>query len=188
MTHALRERTTPLALAKARQVIEFKGKVSDFERLTQVVSDDLAALETAKRPRNWQDSPLNGRLSFSFADVQERLPQVDGSADTSVPAVCQRCLEPCTLALETAIHYLLLPSGETGEGRSDYEVWELERSVFRPAELVEEALLMALPIAALHADPADCGPLAATLAADAPDVVETTRPFADLRQRMKGNE
>ena len=188
MAHALRDRNTPEILAKSRQVIDFEGSLADFERLSGIVEQDLASLETAERPADWRAAPLEARLSFDFADVQEHLPAVTGFARARILAVCQRCLEPCEIDLEAGIRYLLLPADKATAATDDYEVWELEAAAFRPADLVEEALIMALPISASHADKAACGPLAGQLEPGDEGSVETTRPFADLKRLMKESD
>ncbi len=184
MAHALRDRNTPDILAKSRQVIDFEGSLADFERLSGIVEQDLSTLETADRPADWRAAPLTARLSFEFADVQEHLPAVNGVATARIKAVCQRCLEPCEIDLEAGIRYLLLPADKATAATDDYEVWELEATSFRPADLVEEALIMALPISASHADRASCGPIAGQLEPGGDSGSETSRPFADLKRLM----
>ncbi len=184
MAHALRDRNTPAILAKSRQVIDFEGSLADFERLSGIVEQDLASLDAADRPAGWRAAPLEARLSFEFADVQEHLPAVNGFARARIQAVCQRCLEPCEIDLEAGIRYLLLPADKATVATEDYEVWELEAASFRPADLVEEALIMAMPISASHADRAACGPIAGQLETGEENGAETTRPFADLKRLM----
>ncbi|MEM9208087.1 MAG: YceD family protein [Pseudomonadota bacterium] len=184
MAHALRDRNTPEILAKSRQVIDFEGFISDFDRLTGIIESDLALLDPAERPAGWRKAPLTARLSFGFADVQEHLPAVTGFARARVSAVCQRCLEPCEIDLDVGLRYLLLPADQATTATDDYEVWELEASSFEPADLVEEALIMALPISASHADRTACGPIAGQLDSGERGVADSTRPFAELKRLM----
>lgn len=186
MAHALRDLTTPAALARARQVIEFQGKLSEFKGLAAALARDLERLDADDRPDRWRDSTVEARLEFGFADVRETLPTVTGRATVNVPVVCQRCLEPFGMTLTAEIRYVLLASGEAVGESSEIEVWELEASSFRPFDLVEEALLMALPVSALHPNADDCGPLAERIAPGTASDREGTRPFADLRSRMSG--
>jgi uncharacterized protein len=184
MAHALRDRNTPKALAQGRQVIDFEGQLAEFDRLCEIVERDLGALDASRRPANWRKRTLRARLEFGFADVSEQLPVVNGSASVTVPAVCQRCLEPCELALVADIRYLLLAGDSATSASEDYEVWELDEPQLRPADLVEEVLVMALPISAVHGDRSECGALAERIGGEAPQAGETARPFADLRTLM----
>jgi len=188
MAHALRDRRTPTALAQSRQVIDFKGRLSDFEQLERIIVRDLESLDEADRPPDWRNAGLKAILEFGFVDEAEALPAVTGFAEVEAAAVCQRCLEPCTLPLRADFKYLLLPAEHPVGPVPDYEVWELDAPWFRPSDLVEEVLVMAMPIAASHDRPSDCGPLAAQLGGEAETTPKAARPFADLRSMMKGND
>ena len=172
MGNPLRERHTPAELAAIGQVIEIAEKISNFERLAASVEADLVALDPDKIPSGWRETSVDGELRFGFAGG---LPAMDGEAGVEVYAVCQRCLEPMKLALQTEFR-LLLAEGEL----DDYEVWELEERTFRPIDVVDEALVMAIPITVLHADSKQCRPMKA----DKEAVEEKTRPFAALRAQM----
>ena len=184
MGHALSDRSTPRALAQARQVIEFKGRLEHFPHLTEITARDLATLDAGERPADWRKSPVSVTLDFGFADLRETLPAVTGKVSAELPAVCQRCLEVCTIALSQDLRYLLLPAEQSGGAPEDFEVWELDDATIRPAELVEEALVMALPVAATHARPEDCGSLATSADGGQAEGDEPTRPFAGLRELM----
>ena len=191
MAHPLRDRGTPRALAESRQVIDFKGNLSDFERLSGIVEADLQTLSEAERPAQWRRAQVQVGLEFGFADVKAAVPVVTGSASVTLDAVCQRCLEGFALPLEVTMRYLLLPAGERAEaydGYEDYDVWELAEDRLIPQDLVEEALIMALPLSATHASLDECGPLASQVN-DAREVAtERVRPFAGLKAQLKGNE
>lgn len=99
--------------------------------------------------------------------------------------MCQRCLEPLTLLLAQELKLLLTsPDGSPATG-GEFEPWEIDEAVIRPADIVDEVLIMAMPLAAMHADRRDCGPLAGLLATDPPAAGDTARPFADLRARLR---
>ena len=185
MAHALRDKTTPLALAQSRQVIDFEGRLRDFVQLSRSVGQDLDALDDGQVPPDWQDNRLQARLSFGFADGRDALPAVDGAASAQLQLMCQRCLEPFELELTTELHYLLLTSEQSAAQLGGYEVWELEKPTFRPSDLVEEALIMALPMAPMHEDVKDCGALIEGLGETSTGDSDIARPFADLRSLMK---
>ena len=186
MAHALLDRNTPKALAQSRQVIDFEGTLTDFDRFCQIISGDLGALEQADRPVNWRARPLTAHLEFGFADLAESLPAVTGTVTAEVPAVCQRCLEVTEIGINAEFRYLLVHGKHSDvEG---FDVWELDDPAFRPSDLVEEVLTMALPLSAMHETTKECGPLAREFD-DGPEVTnETARPFADLRALMNDKE
>jgi uncharacterized metal-binding protein YceD (DUF177 family) len=61
------------------------------------------------------------------------------------------------------------------------EPWELDDEMVCPAEIVEEVLIMAMPLSAMHDDAAACREFEA--AGD--EVEQTTRPFAALKARLE---
>ncbi len=186
MAHALRDRNTPKSLAQSRQVIDFEGTLSSFQRFCQVIDDDLAALEGAERPANWRAKPLVARLEFGFADLAESLPAVSGRVTVEVALVCQRCLEVMELGIDADFRYLLVHGKHTDV--DGYDVWELDEPSFRPSDLVEEVLTMALPLTAMHERIEDCGPLAGQLVGEPEKTNEVARPFADLRALMDNKD
>lgn len=181
MANPLLARAAPELLARRGQAIDIVEHVSTFARLAEIVAGDHASLEAAQVPPRWRERPVTVELAFAWADVAERVPRVEGRASTTVPMTCQRCLECCEISLVADIALLLLPAGEGRAAGEALEVWELEEETLRPLELVEEALVMALPFAAKHADTAECAALAAVPAEERTD---TVRPFAGLKDKL----
>ncbi len=177
MGSRLRDRCTPQELAASGQIIEINEKIGELEQLPRIIEQDLASLDAQARPDNWRDATLCGTLRFHFADAQGRVPALEGQVAVTADAVCQRCLKALKLPLEATLRVLLLTPGQAVNEFDGYDAWELEETSVRPLELVEEALIMAMPFAAMHAD--DCVVL------DAADEEETTKPFADLRRQMQ---
>ncbi len=171
-------------LADSQQVFDISLKIKDFPRLTEAVEREMDALEPAERPPSWVDLPVSGKIGFGYADERSGSVSAELAVSAEVPVVCQRCLELFEFELETAAALLFAQDGADGDGvavREGYESWELNDDRVRPAELVDEALVMAMPFAAKHQEDR-CG------ASFAPDEEErnTTRPFADLKALMAG--
>ncbi len=181
MGNPLRDRRTPQEFAASSQVIDFECEIGDFERLAKIVESDLSALEADRIPAGWRERKISGQLGFGFADAQQGLPRLEGRVSATVDAVCQRCLEP--FELELSVDLKLLFGGEESQAaeESGFEFWELEEETMRPLDIVDEALVMAMPLAVLHEDSETC------MAPD--DVVDegrdTIRPFAALKSQME---
>ena len=182
MGNPLRDRRTPSEFAECGQVIEFSEKIGEFERLGEIVKGDLEALEPDKIRPDWRDSVIAGRLSFGFPASADGLPALQGRVSGSIYAVCQRCLEAFELPLAIDIR-LLFAADDSAAAIDGYEDWELEEDTLRPLDVVEEALIMALPLAAKHVDNEACkGPEPKQESGD------RIRPFADLRSQMEKND
>jgi uncharacterized protein len=82
-----------------------------------------------------------------------------------VELVCQRCLEPFRQELTNRVDVVVadaaaLPAA-TPEG---FEPFELTDGRFKPAELIEDELIVAVPLVPKHARVEDCGSLARRIA------------------------
>ncbi len=182
MTNPLTDRAPPAQLAASGQVIETKGKLSELPLLSEVVKADLAGLSSAARPKKWRHAPIDIRRAFGWADARQQLPTLEGQISARIDAVCQRCLEPFELSLNAQLKLLLpIPDGEA-TAFEEYEIWETAEDTVRPLDIVDEALIMAMPLSPAHDDSTHCGPLAKQLQSAEP---ETVRPFADLRSQMR---
>ncbi|MEX2495675.1 MAG: DUF177 domain-containing protein [Woeseia sp.] len=186
MRNPLLDRSTPRELAVNGQIIEQQEKLGVFPRLTEVLAKDLSSLERKDVPRQWRQAPVAIKLSFGWGDSRQTIPALEGGVRTRIPAVCQRCLGPLQVALEVDLKLMLAAPGRNVAETEGYEIWELEESDLRPLDILDEALIMAMPLSALHASdeicapPADIGP--------SPDSEDTIRPFADLRSQMRDND
>ncbi len=186
MANPLLDRVLPEELAERGQVFEFEGKVEDFRRLIEIVEADLKSVAVQIRPREWRAAPVNIRLGFGWADARREIPTLEGEISTDIVAVCQRCLEPFELPLRTTLKMLLLKTADATALQDEFEIWEVEGNEIRPLDIVEEALIMALPLSAVHPSRDLCGPLAENVT---DENKETVRPFADLRSQMnKSNQ
>jgi len=136
-------------------------------------------------PSAWRESVVSGALQFGFADAAGRVPKLEGGADAEVAAVCQRCLEPFELKLSIEPELLLLDAEDVAEGFEDIEVWELDERAVRPQDIVEELLIMAMPLSAMHDNMIECKALASADSSADEEIEELVNPFANLRLQMK---
>ena len=184
MGNPLRDRCLPSEMAEKSQVIEISNKISDFERLEAVVASELSVLEADKLPQCWRESLVTGRLTFSYGSTHNSVPSLEGNLVVTIDAVCQRCLEPFRLLLETKLRVLLGAAGQSPGEHDGYEWWELADHTVRPIDIVDEALVMAMPLSAMHGTADGCSEIGSH-ATDAADAVETVTPFAALKMQLQ---
>jgi uncharacterized metal-binding protein YceD (DUF177 family) len=185
MANRLFDRALPEELASCGQHIECKGKIGDFRRLVEIIEAELATITEDKWPRRWRQAPVEIRLDFAWADIEQKLPALTGRVSVQLPTVCQRCLELFELSLDVTLELLLVRAdSEPGDlaVSGQYEVWELEEDELLPGVIVEESLVMAIPLAPRHESSDVCGPLAGEVAESG---LKAARPFADLRSQME---
>jgi len=148
---------------------------------------DLATM--ARLAPNLADPAGEVEVELEFGVDRERVRYAQGRIATSLSLICQRCMQPMTVAVAREVK-LAFVSGEGEMNRLDpsYEPVLVETETVALAGLVEDELLLALPMVAMH--PEDrCQP--AVVPETEPEVEEPKQeekenPFsvlADLKKR-----
>ncbi|HEU4623985.1 MAG TPA: YceD family protein [Steroidobacteraceae bacterium] len=102
--------------------------------------------------------------------------------------VCQRCLEPMQVQIEASAHVALLVSeSEADRVPPELETIHVPENRIRVRDLVEEELLLTLPISPLHERAEECGAKRVPDAQAEAPVHETQRPFEQLGELLKRN-
>jgi len=180
MGNPLRDRRPLAELAARGQVFEITEKIGKFKQLAGIIEADLAALDPDKLPQGWRDSAVTGRLAFGFLDAQQRVAVLEGELAVTVDAVCQRCLEPFRLDLRSELKLLPVIAGDSARAHDAFDVWELDDDTVCPAEIVEEALIMVMPLVVMHDSARACRDFETA----ASEAVQTIRPFAALKAQL----
>lgn len=180
MASPLTVRATPAELADRQQVIETEENIDSFPRLAAIIEAELATAPSALA--KWRQFPVQITLRFGWAGGRREFVALTGTVETQIAAVCQRCLQPFEYPVREQLNLVLARPDEAGGTAPGYEIWELDDEWLRPADLVEETLIMAMPLVARHEDDKGCQLKADPVAAERKDL---TRPFADLRSQMQ---
>lgn len=94
--------------------------------------------------------------SLTFSRGEEGVVRVVGECHAALAVVCQRCLGAFTQHVD-ADFTMLLVDGETLIDKLDGdEEMEVVSDRIRPLDLIEDELIMALPLVPVHPDIADC--------------------------------
>ena len=110
------------------------------------------------------------RASLRFRQRRDRWIGVELTYQAAVHLVCQRCLEPFRDELTGRVDIVLADAASVPSAVPEgFEPFELEQGRLRPAELIEDELIVAIPLVPKHARVEDCGSLA--------------REFAELGER-----
>jgi len=85
--------------------------------------------------------------------------------ETTVQLLCQRCLEPYGEHIANRVEMALVEPG-TGDASlpQGFEPVELDEGRLLPARLIEDELIISIPLVPKHARVEDCGSLAGNLA------------------------
>ena len=152
-----------LEFAKKQEAITHSIDVDSCERL-------LDLLETSST------LPRNIRYNLTGSTSTFHLPSLGLTIEATLPVLCQRCLQPMQLDLSLDYAYVIAEvEPETFEGDEEIDWLEASREM-NVNTLVEDELLMAIPLGPLH-DHA-CKPLIQ-------EQVEKPNPFAVLKGLLK---
>ncbi len=146
----------------ADQGLEFAGALdpAPLARLREVAADDAAT--------------ISGR--FAFHRDEEGRAVMEGSAEASLPLICQRCADLFLFEARAVWRrvFALSEADERGLAEKGLDVC-YHNGPLDVAELVEEELILALPMAPRH--PEGCEPIQRPAAG--------AHPFAGLAELLK---
>ncbi len=164
----------PLFLADRDALVEGPVRLADMARLRE------ALVET--------DGTVEAALRFSREDGR---PLVRGRVQGVLPLRCQRCLEAMSWPVDVEI-LLGIVSGEDEAARLPEMIDPLlvgEANV-RPVDIIEDELILALPVVARHEDDDACVPRERRFGEEVPksDEPRKENPFAALKVLRGGKD
>lgn len=165
-------RVDPVVLANRDERIAGNLPIQSFTRLSSLL----------------QTSDGNVQIRIAFAAGENDHPLISGDIQAKVAVSCQRCLQTMPLELETEFRVIALESdSEDGEGHGLFDAVLTDNGEIDLYELIEDELLMAMPMAPMHASGEPCATTGAR--SEQPDVADngsakSQRPFKDLDKLM----
>jgi uncharacterized protein len=182
-----------------RPMTEPWSQLSDVDRLADRHADVAFEIPLDRLPRvRAQIADSGGKVSGVAHFRREagfRVAELDMQGVASL--VCQRCLEPMKWPVgSTARVALIAAESEADRVPQEFETVLAPENRIRVQDLVEEELLLSLPLVPLHADASECadpskGPNASTVVKQEPAADEvaaerkTQRPFERLGELLK---
>lgn len=156
--------------------VEIDCAIRDLPRIAPLVARDAGS--------------ARARLRFYRLEAAEGGTPGFDAAECNVHAAlvmtCQRCLGEVQIPIDARTELAFIDQEtQAASVPESHDPVIMTAGRVSLAELVEEELLLAMPIVPLHADPAQCGVRPATDTADAPASAPTQTPFAGLRELMK---
>ena len=122
-------------------------------------------------------------LSFDLNESRKQV--ITGQIEAQVKVICQRCLEPLGIALSDDINLALIKREEdAAKLEGDLDPWVCEDHKLDIADLVEEQLILSLPLVSYHPDKAcieSLGYSAESTADEEQDSEQKDNPFAVLK-------
>ena len=111
-------------------------------------------------------------------------PAAEGRVTATLPVICQRCMGDLAIAVDSACRLVFSEvDAADAEVPADEELVTTKAGRISLAGLIEEELLLAMPLVAMHGEGTGCAAQAAPEAEAADEPKQ--RPFAGLRDLMK---
>lgn len=156
----------PRKLADRAATLEGEVPLARLGRLCEAAEDDQGSVHAR----------------FAFSRDEQRAVVFRSQLDVEVKMVCQRCLELVELPIHSECVYAVVNEGaNTQHLPKGYDVLEVGEDPLDLLALVEDELLLALPIVPLH-DPKDCQAPGSDEPVPSEDEVKRSNPFSVLAQ------
>jgi DUF177 domain-containing protein len=127
----------PLRLAKSRERIKGSLVLDSLERLKAVLLENTGKLEYS--------------LSFDFDESGTCI--VESAIDSQLILECQRCLKPVVIEIHRiSLLGVINDKNEIDALAKEYEPLQLDEENITVEELLEDELLLSIPISPLHAE------------------------------------
>jgi uncharacterized protein len=124
-------------------------EIDKLTRLKSLLHSGVGSVRATLRFRQRGDGWLAAELDY----------------EGSVELECQRCLEPFRHELRDTVNVVLADEDSVPVAPpAGYEPFELEEGRLQPAQLIEDELIVAVPLVPKHGRVEDCGSLARELA------------------------
>ena len=114
----------------------------------------LASLTRLCEPLVETDGVVRAKLVFDREE--RRVAVIRSELSVEVKMICQRCLEPATFVIDSECSYLVVKDDSADRAvPQGYEALEVGEEPLDLLTLIEDELLLALPIVPVH-DPEEC--------------------------------
>lgn len=140
-----------------------------------------------------ESSPQPARFEMRARRDEARRLLLEGEVEATLICTCQRCMEPVTLAVNGAFHLGVVSDEDAAANLpSELDPLLLDDDGETPlATVLEDELLLALPVIAKHADITECGERARlgreTEEKEFDAAAKRENPFAVLKKLKQDN-
>jgi uncharacterized protein len=128
--------------------------------------------------------PLNVSIKFGLDESKQQI--ATGSAAVSVKVICQRCLDLMTINLVSDFALQIICSeDQITSVAPNYEPWVVNDRIADLVSVIEDELLLALPIVNYHPIGECSGDAFQNTAVDSTEEPDNYSPFSILKQLKK---
>jgi len=117
-------------------------------------------------------------VEAAFFDTEKGLHRVQGEVSGTLTVRCQRCMEPMELPVRSGLKLQFVEGASKIEPEDDYEIVRMTRGPTSLLEVIEDELILALPMAPMHPE----GRCSATVTAQS-----SKSPLAEASELLRGH-
>lgn len=160
----------PVHLAVTGRQVSGELQPAQMERLLSLLASDKGGI----------------RAEIEFGVDGQGIRFAKGHLDAELEVVCQRCMEAVGLEVSTDFQLGIVTSDAQAEKlTSDYEPLMVKTTPMPLSDIIEDELILAIPIVAMHAE-GDCSAEIKEILKESPEIKETVEekksPFSVLEE------
>ncbi len=177
MLNQFKDKVAPIPMAERGRTLELSLVVAEMERLSELLVETSGEV-VAK---------------LKFGTDSKGIKYISGSAQADLYVECQRCMQPVKVSVEAVFQLGMVADEAMAQDLSeDYEPLVVSEETISLAALIEDELILALPIVSMHED-TDCSPYVSEYTAEGleeePEAGEDrVYPFAQLGEMLKNKQ
>ncbi len=168
MSNDLPLRFDPLLFAKRGRQFAGTIPVHDLPRIMELAPNSVSEFHVS--------------MTFSMSSLQ--FPMVKGTIEGEIVQLCQRCMNDASIPIHSQFLLILVtPESVDKASEEGHEIFEYTGQSVTTATLIEDEIILSMPIVAKHADIGECDSTVKELMHEFDEVPadEKNNPFAKLK-------
>ena len=164
------------------QRIKGEYKVDNFEKIVCLIQKDHLNAIDLKDSEGWLKEKVRINLKQEIANLNSDEKKVSGSIKIKIYLTCQNCLSVIESDLNIPVSIILCK--ESKKNIKESEMWEIYEEKIKLKDLIEELIIISLPLYFKHESSEDC------IVYDYKLNTESTKalPFANLKNQLNNDE
>ena len=164
------------------QIIKGEYKIENFEKIVRLIQKDHLNAIDLKDSEDWIKEKVRINLKQEIANLNSDEKKVSGSIKIKIYLTCQNCLDVIESDLNIPVSIILCK--ESKKNIKGSEMWEIYEEKIKLKDLIEELIIISLPLYFKHESSKDCIDYDYKLDNES----AKTLPFANLKNQLNNDE
>jgi len=164
------------------QIIKGEYKVDNFEKIVRLIQKDHLNAIDLKDSEDWIKEKVRINLKQEIANLNSDEKKVSGNIKIKIYLTCQNCLDVIESDLNIPVSIILCK--ESKKNIKGSEMWEIYEEKIKLKDLIEELIIISLPLYFKHESSKDCIDYDYKLDNES----AKTLPFANLKNQLNNDE